>query len=347
LVNTILRYRLTIAAMAMGFAFIVGVVMLLSRRHYTAVATFTPQSRRLPSTLSGLASQFGLSLPGAETNQSPAFYADLLGSREVLEGVVDSQYTIPVDGKEESGTLVDLFKSDGRTPALKREAAIRRLRQATEVATSIKTGVVQLKVRMRYPELARLVAERFLELVNSFNLRSRQSQASAERQFTEQRVAEVRLELKAAEDREQEFLQRNRDFRNSPELTFTHDRLAREVAMRQQIYTGLMQAYEQAKIEEVRDTPVITVIERPETPARPDPRGTVRKTFLALLLGGMIGVFLALWREFVRQADPAGRTEVDEFLQLRADLLSDLRHPLRAVRRTFDDGRRTHQGTRT
>jgi uncharacterized protein involved in exopolysaccharide biosynthesis len=338
LVNTVLRYRMTIAATAVAFALVVGVLMLLSRRDYTAVATFTPQSRRLPSALSGLASQFGLTLPGSETNQSPAFYASLLESREVLEGVVDSQYTISVDGKEVSGNLVDFFKSGGRTPALQREAAIKRLGEATEVATSLKTGVVQLKVTMRDPELARSVAERFLELLNSFNLKSRQSQASAERQFTERRVTEVRQDLKEAEDREQQFLQRNRDFRNSPELTFTHDRLAREVAMQQQIYTGLMQAYEQAKIEEVRDTPVITVIERPEAPVRADPRGTVRKTVLGLLLGGMIGVFLALWREFVRQADPAGRAEVDEFLQLRADLFGDFRHPLRAVRRAFDGG---------
>src|SRR3712207_7894583 len=50
--------------------------------------------------------------------------------------------------------------------------------------------------------------------------------------------------------------QRNRDYRNSPELTFQQERLSREVSRVQQLYGRLSEAYEQAKIEEVRDTPV-------------------------------------------------------------------------------------------
>jgi len=336
LVTILLRFRFTIVGAAAAGAFVVGLATLLSQRHYTAETAFTPQTRTRPSAVSGLASQFGLDVPGTDPSRSPAFYADLLKSRQVLEGVVDSRFSVLDNAKELQGSLVDLFKIRGSRPALKREAAITQLVAAIEVLTSTKTGVVRLRVTMKNPQLARSVADTFLSLLNAFNLRTRQSQASEERRFTEQRVAEVRADLKSAEDREQEFLQRNRDFRNSPELTFAHDRLAREVAMQQQLYTTEVQAYEQAKVEEVRDTPVITVIESPEVPARPDPRGTIRKTALGFLLGGILAALFAFWRDFLQGADRAARPEVEEYLQLRGELVADLRHPVRAVRRAFE-----------
>ena len=64
-----------------------------------------------------------------------------------------------------------------------------------------------------------------LDLVSEFNLEKRQSQAAAERKFTEERSEQARTELLDAENRLQRFLQRNRDFGNDPSLTFERDRL--------------------------------------------------------------------------------------------------------------------------
>ena len=158
-------------------------------------------------------------------------------------------------------------------PALKREAAIRRLGDDVQATTVQKTGVIDVAVTTRNPALSLQVSTRLIELLNQFNLESRQTQAGAERRFTEQRLGEVKGDLRAAEDQLQHFLQRNREYRNAPELNFQQERLQRQVQLQQQLYTTLSQSFEQAKIEEVRDTPVITVVEPPEAPVRPDPRG--------------------------------------------------------------------------
>ena len=42
------------------------------------------------------------------------------------------------------------------------------------------------------------------------------------------------------------FLVENRQFSNSPQLIFEHDRLERQVTMRQELVTAMAQAYEQA-----------------------------------------------------------------------------------------------------
>jgi uncharacterized protein involved in exopolysaccharide biosynthesis len=330
LVNTVLRYRLVVGSCLVVGGVAAGLAALLSTVHYTAAARFSPQARRPTSVAGGLASQFGLALPGTDLSTTPGFYADLLSSRSMLEGVVDSRYSVPGDTGVE--TLVPVLEKGGATPA-DREAAIDDLRAACYVTTNARTGVVRIAVTMPYAGLARDVAQRFLDLLNAFNLKSRQSQASEERRFTQTQMEEARAALDSAEGREQQFLQRNREYRNSPELAFAYDRLAREVAMRQQVYTALVQSFEQARIEEVRDTPVITVVEPPEAPFRRDARGTIRKTALGLLLGGMLGFMIALWRDFVRQPGEAGHSALEEFLRLRAQVMSDLRHPLRTLRR--------------
>jgi tyrosine-protein kinase Etk/Wzc len=191
---------------------------------------------------------------------------------------------------------------------------------------------------MRNPSLAAQATSRILEELNRFNLSTRQTRAAAERRFTEQRLRDVQAELRAAEDELQRFLQRNRDFRNSPVLVFEQDRLAREVAMKQQLYTTLAQAVEQAKIDEVRDTPVITIIERPEVPVRPDSRGLIKKGVVAILVGGIIGVLLAFVREVARNTETDGSEEAARFVMLKNETNDDLRHPFRALWRLMGFG---------
>jgi uncharacterized protein involved in exopolysaccharide biosynthesis len=158
-----------------------------------------------------------------------------------------------------------------------------------------------------------------LRLASAFNLDTRKSRAKAERQFVERRLEEVRTQLLAVEDRLQSFYQRNREYARSPALTFERDRLARDVEFARQLYVTLAQSVEQAKLEEVRDTPVITLIDQPSRPLRRDPRGTMRMTVLAFIAATVAGVFFVLFLDTIRGAlgrdvvspeklSPAGRT---------------------------------------
>ncbi|MEX2156173.1 MAG: hypothetical protein WD773_04980 [Gemmatimonadales bacterium] len=71
--------------------------------------------------------------------------------------------------------------------------------------------------------------------------------------------------------------------------------------MRRQITASLMQAYEQARIDEVRNTPVVTVIEPANLPATSDARGLIKNGLLGLILGLMLFVASALARETFTQ----------------------------------------------
>lgn len=332
LANAILRRRRLVAWCGAGLFLVVVTTTLLRHRVYTAAASFIPQAGQQASGLSGIAAQFGLAIPTGEATQSPDFYANLVKSREVLGAVLQAPYTFVADTGAVNGTLLEVFGIADGDSALRREKGIRMLGGLVGTSVDKRTGVVKLSVTTRYPLLSLQIARNILDEINRFNLERRQSRASAERVFMEQRLAEVRSALRAAEDRLQSFLQSNRDYRNSPVLTFQADRLTREVAMQQQVFTSLSQAVEQARIEAARDTPVTMVIERPELPARPERRGLLRRGILALLGGLTIGAALAALLGRLVEAEREEPGRYAEMAALRRALLDDLRHPWRLLR---------------
>ena len=288
----LLRARRFVLLSAVVPAVVATLVTLLSPRQWSSESAFIPQSRRNATDISGFAAQFGVALPGQDATQSPAFYSQLITGRELLGTLVDSSFVIAGD----TLWLSDVFRIRERDSQVRRELTVKALKKQVVAVTVPKSGMVRLTATAPSPDLALQINRRMLSLVNQFNLEKRQSQAASERRFVERRLADARTETRASEDRLQEFLRRNRDFRNSPELTFQQERLSREAALRQQVYSQLAQSYEQSRIEEVRDTPLITIVESPELPGLPNSRGTLAKLLLAGLAGFGLGAFVALAR---------------------------------------------------
>lgn len=328
LTTALLRGRVFSIRCGVIIAFLFGLFGILKPREFSSVASFTPQARRQTSSLSGLAAQFGLAVPTNDGSQSPAFYVDLLSSREILGDAVMQKYPVRAAGGRDS-VLAQVLGAKGDNDAELRERGILRLRERLAIANNAKTGVVTVTVTTRDPVLSRAVTERLLALLDAFNQERRKSQAASERVFTERRLGEVFADLRAAEDRSQAFLQRNRDYRNSPDLTFQYDRLSRDVSMRQQVYTSLAQAFEQAKIEEVRDTPVVSVVERPIAPPFPDGRGLIKGTLLAFMLGFVLAAVLVLARAMAIPG-PQGADELADLEREWVATKGDLRRPVSA-----------------
>jgi uncharacterized protein involved in exopolysaccharide biosynthesis len=242
--------------------------------------------------------------------------------------VARATYTIPVPGGQpRQETLSQHYGSE--------DAAVGSLAGAVGTSITPKTGSVAVTVMSSSPELAQQITEHLLEELNEFNKRRRQSRAVAERQFLQARMAEADAELKQAELVLTDFYTKNRGFDRSPILRFDEARLAREATRRQQIYASLAQAFEQAKIDEVRDTPVITVIEQPRASRGPSASNRSRRLAIAALLGVFAALGLAGLLEVLRGYERRPMPETAELSVLRREALADLRNPTRVVRRLW------------
>lgn len=269
------------------FALASGGWSLTRQRSWTSSASFMPESPRIPSGLSTLAVQFGANV-GGDAGQSLQFYTDLVTSREILQQIAATRYNVTDISPPRSGDLVTLYKIKAPTEPLRREAILKRLRADIHATNSPKTGVVMLTVNAPWPSLAQTMATRLIDAVSAFNLGKRQSRAGAERRFVEGRLADARRDLLTWQNRLQDFMQSNRTTAGSPRLTLDQARIEQQVNLAQAQVTALNSAFEQARLDEVRNTPVITTLEDADYPARPNSRGGLRNT----VLGGLLGVIL-------------------------------------------------------
>lgn len=314
----LLKYRYAILGLSFASAFVVGLLGLQSPRSYTASGSFTPQGvERSVGGAAALAGQFGISLPGGGVpSESPQFYLSLLRSRKVLGRLMADTFLVSGvergDAVPRAVTLVELLEIEDEAEAVQRDLGIRWLQDRVSARVTPTTGIIDFAVTTPWLELSEKIGSRLLELVVDFNRGTRQSQAAAERAFVGEQISDAEERLRTAEDELERFFEANRQFENSPELVFEHDRLERQVAMRQELFTSLSQAYDDARIAEVRNTPLITVVESPEQPVQADPRGLRVRVLLAFMMGGMVGVGFAFTREFASQSR---RNSAEDYLQ--------------------------------
>lgn len=313
------RRRLVIAGTALAGAILALALQLAHKPTYTASASFTPEGNdtQRSSGARAIAGQLGINLDVGGGAPQPQFYADLVRSRAILEPLSRDSLAIAASGAKQS--VVDLLGVPQAQPAKRQESAMALLKDMINTSASPRTSVVTVEVTHSSPAVALAVAAKVLDDVNQFNLHTRQSQASAERAFTEARLAEARRSLRDAEDRLQGFLQSNRAAQ-SPELAFDKDRLAREVALQQQIVTSLSASFEEARIREVRNLPVITTIETPWVPSVSNPRRRVQHALVGFAIGlvlALTGTMLFDLFERRRREGDIGASQLYDALQLR------------------------------
>jgi uncharacterized protein involved in exopolysaccharide biosynthesis len=339
LINVLLRHRWFIIILALAFGFYAGFKSIRSPKSFTTSSSFMPKGARGQGQLGGLAAQLGINIGGGDAASSPQLYTDLLETRTLLWPVAQKTYRIRRPTGPVEGNLVQIFNIKGGEN-VQRVRVVNRLRGAVKATVLPKTGVIKMNVTTGNAALSYQISQHMLEQLNVYNLTTRQQAASAEREFAERQMDEKRAELRQAEQALESFLEGNRQYRTSPQLTLEYGRLDRQVAMRNQIYSSMLAAYEQARIEEVRNLPVITIIEAPEQAIGPNPRGGVRKTAIGLLIGLVLGCLIAFVRDRFARTRASGSDEFLEFAALKREAISDITHPWRPFTRAIGSRRR-------
>jgi uncharacterized protein involved in exopolysaccharide biosynthesis len=333
-VNVLLRHRGLIAVCAL-----IGLVIALGgslreTRSYTTGVEFTPRGAS-SGLLAGLAAQYNLSIVGVDPSQSVEFYEGLVRSSELLRRVAGREYQVRMNGRLVRGALPSFYGIHAGSKGAEIDLAGLELRNHLSVTSSRRTGIVTFFVSAPYADLTRQIGNNIVSELDVYNTERRRSQVTQERVFIGKRVDESRIALSQAENDLRRFLEVNREYHASPSLTLEYDRLQREVARRSDIYTSLAEAEERARIEEVRDTPAITVVEPATLPMTPDIRNGVRDVLLGAIAGMLVGIVLAFGRERVRESQAEDSPAYTTFTDLKREAMRDLSRPLAPVGKLF------------
>ncbi len=296
---------------------------------YTAITTFvTAGQRDLTASLgsfANVASQLCVGLPTNPTN-SPQFFGDVLRSRGVMREVLRTRLPDPrTTQASDSVAVEELYAQSKGSAAMRSDEAIIALTRESSVSVNPRTNIIELHVSSRYPTAAAFVAQQFVVALNRFNLETRQSEARERRRFVGERLREAQDSLARAEGIQQDFLQANRgDLRSAPTLAARYEPIQRQIQTYQDLYTNFRREFETARVDEINDTPVITIIDTATVPLK---KSSPRR-LLTAVAGAMLGILLAIglllvhgYLERLRRHRP---DDYDQFQELRRIFLRTL-----------------------
>jgi uncharacterized protein involved in exopolysaccharide biosynthesis len=262
------------------------------------------QSASASSPISGLLSQFGGTL-GGDPSESPNFYLELLNSRELLTRVLESRFPDPgSDNPRESARLIDILRIRSKEPGRRMELGVKKLGKSITGGLDAKTNLVWFSTDAEYPQLSSQIANRMMGLVSSFNRETRVSRAKSKREFLERRLDSAKTELRQAEENLKFFYEQNRGVLAAPGLKAEEARLKRAVDVQSDLFLNLQGQLEVARIDEINDAALITVIDTAVVPRKAQwPRygvATIAGLSIGLLIGLLVAgsaAVLADWRE--------------------------------------------------
>jgi uncharacterized protein involved in exopolysaccharide biosynthesis len=196
--------------------------------------------------------------------------------------------------------LADFFEIPQSADTAARNAkATKALKSGLVVSIDIEAGMVRFSLSTGDAAVSLAAASALIAAVNHFDLEKRTQQAQAEMDFAASRLKVLLAEATESEDRLGAFIAANRDFARSPELSIEYQRLQRDMTLRQGIYGVIRQAYEQSRLEVVRNTPLITVVDAPARATVPDSKKRSLKVVLGVIFGAGLGLALAFVLESV------------------------------------------------
>lgn len=270
----------------------------------------SPAQGPISGSLLNLAQQFGI---GQNLGQNtPDLLQAFFASEDVLEEVVQTRFQrstyvafedrTACDTRWADCDLVRIWRARGKSPRDTLERTALALANAVSTDIDARSGIVNLGVKARTPELALAIAKRLIQVVDSASVAMQRKQAENQLRFMEGQVESARLTLRAAEDTLAAFDLANRLVQSSPSLVRFRTRLQRAVTLDEGFYIQLKNSVEQLYLLAARNVSTISMVQSPQLPGR---RYSPKRRIIVLLAFGL-GILAWVARRY-------GRRLYDEF----------------------------------
>ena len=289
-----------------------------------------PKSNAGLGGLAGIASQFGVNVPGGSSADlsSPSLFPELIKSRTFAERILDKPFYSKEFDKELS--LLAIFTYGDGPPEFGLDTLIQNAIGVLQGMISFESqgSFSVLTVRAGDPYFAKDLNKVVLDELQSLNRYFKSQHLNEKTEFIKNRIESVGNDLKESEQALKIFREQNRQI-SSPALQLELEHLNRDVEIQKGIYLTLKQQQELTKIEEVEKASIVQVLDEPQISLGPSDKNLKLNVLLAGILGLGLGVLLGFIRSYLDSNDMDERKKfrrVKYFIKKKSkDLIMDRR----------------------
>jgi len=270
----------------------------------------------------GIAAQFGFNLPS--NNSGPKWvYPEIIRSRTLAKSVLKQKFIL--DQGQSKRTLLEILtgniKNSNNVDEIE-QIGVDQLLKMINVYENIKTSILTVSVNASEAKLAYEINNTLIKELDKHQKEYNKSKTSKTKQFIKERIIDTEKELVLAEENLKVFMDRNRRIENSPALQLEKQRLSRETAVLTGVFTTLKQQLETTKIEEVKDSDYVIVLDQPEVPlfrSKPNKKLIVS---LFIIFGLVIGLIFSFVKELISKST---QSEKNKFKMAKKIFLYNLK----------------------
>jgi uncharacterized protein involved in exopolysaccharide biosynthesis len=301
-------------------------VLFFTKPVYTSTAKImSSSSGGGRSQAAGLAAQFGIAMPTGQS-EPKWVYPEIIKSRTLARAVLKQKFDTNEFGPQKS--LLQILTYGNDEPEFNLDTleimGVENLLAMIGISEDKITAILTLSINASEPKLAAEINKVLIEELDSHQRRYNKAKTSDTKQFIEERIIDTEKELIAAEEDLKVFMDRNRRIENSPALQLEQQRLGREVTVLTGVFTTLKQQLETTKIEEVKESDYVIILDAPEVPLQRSKPNKKLMVILAGFLGLGLGMVLAFVREFASNSDIEEKDKLSEAKSLIFKNISEL-----------------------
>ncbi len=296
-------------------------VLFFAQPTFKSTAKVMSSSGGEETRASGLAAQFGLDFFSNQSRQQWV-YPEIIKSRTLARSMLKRKFDTNEFGPQRS--LLQILTYGNQKPAVGLDTLIKAgVDEAIDMIDIVQNGsFYDLTISAPEPIFARDFTIALLEELDAHQRKYNKAKTSEAKQFIEERIIDAEKELRIAEEALKDFTKSNRRIENSPLLQLEQARLGREVSVLVGVYTTLKQQLETTKIEEVKESEYVIVLDPPEAPlqrAKPNKRLIV---ILSGILGIGLGIVFAFTKEVIANGDKKEKNKINQAISLAMDNVS-------------------------
>ena len=280
--------------------FTIVYVLFFAKPSYTSTAKIMSSSvgGGGMSQAAGLAAQFGFDISSGRS-ETKWVYPEIIQSRTLARSVLKRKFDTIEFGPQK--TLLQILTYGNKKPTNGKDTleikAVNSLLSLIDLSENIQTGILTLSTHASEPKLAAEINKALIEELDTHQKSYNKTKTRDAKEFIQERIMDTEKELVAAEENLKVFRDRNRRIENSPALQLARQRLEREVAVLTGVFTTLKQQFETTKIEEVKESDYVVVLDSPEIPLE----RTAPKRTKMVILAGIMGLVLGITFSFIKE----------------------------------------------
>ena len=176
------------------------------------------------------------------------------------------------------------------------ESAIKKFKEHIDVSEDRITGLIKISTTFQDPFIAASIANFIGDQVESYIQKENSAQSTKEKIFIFDRLTIVKKELEDSELELKAFKERNRGYENSPELFMKFSQFFREVEAKKEVYLTLQQQLELARIEEVKQSPILHILDYAVPPTNKSHPRRIAFLIVSLFLGLIVSSLHVVFR---------------------------------------------------